>query len=154
MGLAGCRGSNQISVLPPVGASVTKKIRSSPVYAGRTIKPLKKLDVSSQSACSLGQDRGPPARRKTPARTPAKSDEFSLPFRATLTDVPERNDLLSNSVYGVRTRTCQRQPARPEDGYLAGLLCLAKSKIQTSLRPAPGDEKLGIRCHMARPRLV
>jgi len=55
------------AVSPPKRASATAKIRSSPVYAGHTIKPLKKRSVSSQSACSLGQDRGLPASRTTPA---------------------------------------------------------------------------------------
>src|SRR5262249_5467256 len=56
------------------------KIRFSPVYAGHKIKPLKKPAVSSQSACSLGQDRGHPASRKTPARIPAKVMSSLLPF--------------------------------------------------------------------------
>src|SRR5436853_6504105 len=90
------------------------KIRSSPVYAGHTIKPLKKLDISSQSACSLGQDRGYPARPENPCPHPPKAMSFLIPFRATLADAPKRNDLPSNSDFGMRAQTCQRQPARPE----------------------------------------
>src|SRR6202035_5475587 len=51
---------------------------SSPVYAGHAIKPLRKL-VSSQSACSLGQDPRSSARTERPLpATPCKNDGFSF----------------------------------------------------------------------------
>ena len=128
------------------------KIRSSPVYAGHAIKPLRKL-VSSQSACSLGQDRGLPACRKTPARIPPKAMSFLFPFEQTSRMSQKGMISQSNSAFGMRTRTRQRQPARPESGCLAGLPRLAKSKIQTSFR-ASSRRKIVRRCHATSPRLV
>jgi hypothetical protein len=66
------------------------KIRSSPVYAGHAIKPLEKRSFRNKrfysGACSLGQDQGYPAHRKTPAHITFQGDG-SLPFRAIQADV-------------------------------------------------------------------
>ena len=55
----GCRGSNQFRSRPREAAQ--SEIRSSPVYAGHTIKPLNGFSYfyenSCAGACSLGQDR-------------------------------------------------------------------------------------------------
>jgi hypothetical protein len=70
-----------------------REIRSSPVYAGHAIKPLKKHGCFDAGACSLGQDRSDPARRSTPARIPP---ERKLPFPSSNPcGCPERNGLLS-----------------------------------------------------------
>jgi hypothetical protein len=59
------------------------EIRSSPVYAGHAIKPLRKLKSLAAGACSLGQDRGHPANRKTPARIPSNATG-SVPFEQSI----------------------------------------------------------------------
>ena len=67
--------------LPVARYATQSEVRSSPVYAGHSIKPLKEL----AGACSLGQDRGHPAKPKTPA-TFLQSDRFPS-FRAIHADV-------------------------------------------------------------------
>src|SRR5258706_16195459 len=81
--------------------------------AGHAIKPLMKLWDFTAGACSLGQDSRPPGlHRKTPALTPPKRRVFILSSNPC--GCPERNDLLADLVFGMRARTCQQRPARPE----------------------------------------
>jgi hypothetical protein len=69
----------------PLAVARTRRceIRSSPVYAGHAIKPLRKLKSLAAGACSLGQDRGHPASRKSPARIPSSATDF-LPFEQSM----------------------------------------------------------------------
>jgi len=62
---------------------------------------------SDSGACSLGQDRGHPASRKTPAAF-HRSDEFSS-LSSNPCGCSERNDLLPYRVFGMRARTCQQR---------------------------------------------
>jgi len=78
---AGCRGSNQTHIHAALEGLAQTKIRSSPVYAGHTIKPLKNTKFIA-GACSLGQDRGRRSnRRPLPDSTETK---FPLPFERAL----------------------------------------------------------------------
>jgi hypothetical protein len=77
------------------------------------IKPLKKLKSLAASACSLGQDRGHPASRKTSARIPSNASGFPS-FRAIHTDV--RKGMISYRVgfSECAHRRASKRPARPE----------------------------------------
>ena len=98
-------------------ADVTQsEIRSSPVYAGHAIKPLKKLafghKISARAPAVLDRIEAIRLSRR-PLPTPLQSDGF--PF---LSSNPcgclERNDLLPYRVFRMRAQTCQQRPARPE----------------------------------------
>jgi len=84
-------------------------------------------------ACSLGQDRGHPASRKTPAAI-HRADEFSL-LSSNPCGCPERNDLLPYRVFGMRARTCQQPPARPEAVVYRVLSGLPRAKFRPDRRP-------------------
>jgi len=79
-------------------------------------------------ACSLGQDRGHPASRKTPAAI-HRSDELSF-LSSNPCGCPERNDLLPYRVFGMRARTCQQRPARPEAVVYRVLAGLPRAKFR------------------------
>ena len=84
-------------------------------------------------ACSLGQDRGHPASRKTPAAI-HRSDEFSF-LSSNPCGCPERNDLLPYRVFGMRARTCQQPPARPEAAVYRVLSGLPRAKFRPDRGP-------------------
>jgi hypothetical protein len=121
---AGCRGSNQTPFTPPEGLA-RSKIRSSPVYAGHAIKPLKNLRSSRAPAVSdrievAGQTDGPcpiPPRRRI------------LFLSSEPMDRPERNFLLLFQHFGMRAQTCQRPPARPEAAVYPLPHLLPRAKI-------------------------
>jgi hypothetical protein len=105
--------------------AVQTKIRSSPVYAGHTIKPLKNLRSSRAPAVSdrievAGQTDGPcpiPPRRR-------------ILFLSSEPDGrPERNFLLSFQHFGMRARTCQQPPARSEAAVYPLPHLLPRAKI-------------------------
>src|SRR4051812_225367 len=87
-------------------------------------------------ACSLGQDRGRPASRMTPAAI-HRSDEFSF-LSSNPCGCPERNDLLSSRVFGMRARTCQQRPARPE-AVVYRVLTALPSLIRAKFAPDSPD---------------
>src|SRR6266481_3858543 len=95
------------------------------------IKPLKKLKSLAAGAGSLGQDRGHPASRKTPARIPSNATG-SLPFEQSIGDGSERNDLLSCRVFGMRTQTCQQTASTSGNDCLTSLFRFAKRKIRAN----------------------
>src|ERR1700722_11388160 len=88
-----------------------KRIRSSPVYAGREIKPLKKLAFRRGRLQSWTGSR-PFGEPKDPCCI-LRSDRFSF-LSSNPCGCPERNYLLANRVFGMRARTCQQRPAHPE----------------------------------------
>ena len=98
---------------PRRGSRRWSEIRSSPVYAGHMIKPLRNIDYLA-GACSLGQDRGLPASRTTPAASPDPKRINSPSFRVSKPDVLKKEWISCIRAFGMRTRTRQRQPARPE----------------------------------------
>ena len=120
----GCRGSNQTPFTPPerVGA---KQIRSSPVYAGYAIKPLKNLRSSRAPAVSdrieAHQSTDGPCSHSTGTKLP-------LPFERPC-GRPGRNSLLLSELYGMRARTRQQRPARPEAAVYPLLSALPRAKI-------------------------
>src|SRR5438552_3271119 len=92
------------------------KIRSSPVYAGCEIKPLKKLafehKISIRAPAVL--DRIEAIRQ---AGKPLPHFHLTIEFSVLSSNpcgCPERNDLLPYRVFGMRAQTCQQRPARPE----------------------------------------
>ena len=130
-GAVGCQGSNHIRSAASSGAS---EIRSSPVYAGHAIKPLKKPWVSPRAPAVLDRNRDHPAEPKDPCPPPPK--QWLSFLSSNPSGCPERNGLLSFRVFGMRAQTGQQPPARPEARCLTGLYPLAKRKIYTYWTPA------------------
>jgi hypothetical protein len=121
---AGCRGSNQTQFTPPKWRPRTK-IRSSPVYAGHAIKPLKNLRSSRAPAVSDRIEVVSLSRRPCP-----------IPLRRRILFLssdpygrPERNNLPLFQHFGMRARTCQQRPARPEAAIYPLRPCLPRAKI-------------------------
>src|SRR2546430_17335828 len=52
---------------------------------------------------------------------------------------PERNDLLPYRVFGMRARTCQQRPARPETVVYRVLAGLPRAKFTPVHRPAGAE---------------
>src|SRR5262245_29745105 len=137
-------GANGVSRFEPNSIHAARKglarskIRSSPVYAGHAIKPLKNLRSSRAPAVSdrievAGQADGPcpiPPRRRI------------LFLSSEPMDRPERNFLLSFQHFGMRARTCQQQPARPEAAIYPLPYLLPRAKIGP-LRMGRKDRKTG-----------
>ena len=107
---AGCRGSNHIRAPSP--SATQSEIRSSPVYAGREIKPLKKLAFRRGRLQSWTGSRSSGTPKDLCAH-PSKATDFLI-LSSNPCGCPERNDLLSYRVFGMRAQTCQQRPARPE----------------------------------------
>ena len=117
------------STTPPWAAPC--EIRSSPVYAGHTIKPLKNFRFARAPAVS---DRIEAIReRKAPALIPPGRRNPS--FRTIQAECLERNDLLPYRVFGMRARTCQQPPARPEAVVYRVLSGLPRAKFRPDRRP-------------------
>ena len=109
-----------------------RKIRSSPVYAGHTIKPLRNRSLSRAPAVSDRIEAHGSRRAPLPA---FHRDEGSPSFEQAKRGCG-RKSLPSFRVFGVRARTCQQRPARPEAGCLSAPVRLAKSKNRAAARPA------------------
>src|SRR5665213_492644 len=140
------------------------EIRSSPVYAGHTIKPLIELayfyESSCAGACSLGQDRGRPARRKTPARIPPKrwlpfpsSNPCGCPegngllsfrvFRNACTDVPATRQHVRKALFNESLSTCQALNC-PNSGRPLALICQVPWTAYGNLLPEKNASRLAI----------
>ncbi|CAL76854.1 hypothetical protein BRADO3051 [Bradyrhizobium sp. ORS 278] len=91
------------------------EIRSSPVYAGWMIKPLRKLDFRA-GACSLGQDSGD-RLTDLPCGISRAERSFFLPRNPE--GYPQKECWLSTS-FGMRAQARRQQPTRPEAGSLTG----------------------------------
>jgi hypothetical protein len=74
---------------------------------------------------------------ENPCPHSTKSDEFPLSF-----EQPSRMSQ-KGMIFGMRARTRQRWPARPEGRCLAGLHRFAKGKIQTSWTARLGPNPAG-----------
>ena len=92
-----------------------------------------RFDTIATWAPAVGQDRGHPASRKTPAAI-HRSDEFSF-LSSNPCGCPERNDLLPYRVFGMRARTCQQPPARPEAAVYRVLPGLPRAKFRPDRGP-------------------
>src|SRR6185312_16675769 len=107
------------------------EIRSSPVYAGCKIKPLEKFAFPCKIQLGRLQSRTgsrPSGKPKDPCRIP-RNDEFSF-LSSNPCGCPERNDLLPYRVFGMRARTCQQRPARPEPVIYRVLAGLPRAKFR------------------------
>jgi hypothetical protein len=140
-------------------ACVTQsEIRSSPVYAGHAIKPLKKLafahKISAWAPAVLDRIEAIRLSRR-PLPTSLQGDGFPF-LSSNPCGCPERNGLLSNWIFGMRAQTCQQPPACPEPGYLTSLYPLAKSKIRAAdtLEQTKAANFLVRFCHIGGPSLV
>ena len=90
---------------PRTGRDVEHKIRSSPVYAGHAIKPLKTRSSRGRLQSWTGSRHF--SMLKAPALIPLKATGL-LPFEHPCGHA-ERNDLLSSQVFGMRARTRQQR---------------------------------------------
>jgi len=126
---AGCRGSNHIRP-GRLTSTAQSEIRSSPVYAGHSIKPLNKLEfirrrLQSWTGFEAPETPGTPARNLNQRPAP-------LPFeRSRWTSGKEWSPIVSgfrNASLGVPATA-----STPGARSLTTLAGVAKSKIQTSL---------------------
>ena len=124
---AGCRGSNHIRS-GPVTSTAPSEIRSSPVYAGHQIKPLKKLAFIRRRLQSWTGFEAPECR--APPRILHRAT-VPPPFeRSRWTSEKEWSPVVSsfrNASLGVPATA-----GTPGARSLTSLSSLAKSKIQTS----------------------
>jgi hypothetical protein len=136
-GPRGVEVRTKLQSTPPPKGLARSEIRSSPVYAGRTIKPLKNFRLSRAPAVLdrievVGLTDGPcpiPPRRRF------------LFLSSEPCGRPKRNILLSFQHFGMRARSRQQRPARPEAAVYPLPLGLPRAKIRPSGR-ATGPEKL------------